>query len=251
MTADAPLASEPCVDALDASLRERIAAEWLRRAEVELTTAALSAQIARGLVLDGALHEVLELAARAVQDEVRHSRICHRVAELYAGRDLPTPRARRMDEPTFGDAPPQLSRLLALVLHSCINETLATVCLRDSLKAAQSNAVRAATRQLLEDDINHARLGWAHLASSHVSAHHRHHIERALPTLLRLGREAWITEPRSDLDLPAHGVLAAPRFAPLTHQALTELILPGFEHLALDVRPARDWYARQPPLHTG
>lgn len=244
MNGDEPFAAESCVEALSPDVREQIGTEWQRRADVELTAAALSAQIARGLLLDGAAPEVLELAARAVSDEVRHSRICHRVAELYCGRAMPEPRARRIDEPRFGDAPPEVSRLLCLVLHSCINETLATVCLRDGLKMAESHAVRAATRQLLEDDLNHARLGWAHLASSHVDADRRCHIERALPTLLRLGHEGWLSEPRTDLDEPAHGVLATSRFAPLTHQALTEVVLPGFEHLALDTRPARDWYAR-------
>ena len=65
----------------------------LRRADVELSAATVSAQIARGLLLDHATHEVLELAAQAVSDEVRHSRICHEVGERYLGRSAPAPRS--------------------------------------------------------------------------------------------------------------------------------------------------------------
>src|SRR5262249_44451244 len=125
----------------------------------------------------------------------------------YLGRELEPPVARRVDKATFGDAPPAINRLLGVVLHSCVNETLATVCLRSGLKRALSPTAKAVTRQLLQDDLNHARLGWAHLASRRISEEHRRHVSAALPTLLRLGRDSWLAEPRADFDDPAHGVL--------------------------------------------
>jgi hypothetical protein len=235
---DAPL------EALDTQVRERIGREWLRRAEVELSAATLSAQIARGLLLDGSVDAVLDLAVQAVSDEIRHARICHAVAERYLDRPLCAPRSRPIDEPAFGDCPPPLSRLLGLVLHSCINETFATVCLREGMRLATGVTARAATKQLLRDDLNHARIGWAHLASSHVDVDAKREIGQALPTLLRLGRDGWLHELRADFDDPNHAVLGQSRFPALMKTALTELVLPGFDLVGVDTHAARQWAAR-------
>jgi hypothetical protein len=232
------------IEGLDPPTRERVGREWLRRAEVELSAATVSAQIVRGLLLDHAAPDVLELAAQAVSDEVRHSRICHQVAERYLGRPAAAPRSRAIEEPSFGDCPPALCRLLGLVLHSCVNETLATVCLTEGLEVAVSQTARAATHELLRDDLNHARIGWAHLASVHVDTAAKRHIGLALPTLLRLGRDAWLAEPRQDFDDPAHGVLGNARFPRLMTKAFDELVLPGFEYVGVDTHPGREWFAR-------
>jgi hypothetical protein len=236
-------AQDDVIDALDGPGRERIGREWLRRAEVELTAATVSAQIAHGLLLDHATDDVLELAARAVHDEVRHSRICHAVAERYLGRIAPAPRSRPVEEFAFGDCPPALCRLLGLVLHSCVNETTSTICLTEGLHAALSPTARAATHELLRDDMRHARLGWAHLASAHVDREAKLHIALALPTLLRLGRDAWLAEPRADFDDPTHAVLGDARFPGLMRRALEELVLPGFDHVGVDTRAGRRWLA--------
>jgi hypothetical protein len=235
------------IESLDVETRERIGREWARRAEVELTAATLSAQLVRDLLLAHAVPNVLELAAQAVVDEVHHARLCHAVAERYLDRALPAPRSRRIDEPQFGTTGRELSRLLCLVLHCCVNETLATVCLREGLKAARSPTAHAVTRRLLADDLNHARLGWAHLASPVIGDEARHHLARALPTLLRLGVEGWRDEPRADFDAPAHGVLGNERFPRLMQEAVTDLILPGFDYVGIDTAPARTWWTANNP----
>jgi hypothetical protein len=235
---------DPVIDALDVTLRTVIGGEWRRRADVELSAAGLSALLLRGLLVDHAAPEVLELAANAVREEAHHAHICQRVAERYLGRELPRPRARPVEDGVFGDAPASINRLLSLVLHSCVNETLATVCLREGLKCAESPTVKAATRQLLQDDLNHARIGWAHLASSFVDADAKVHVARALPTLLRLGKDGWLDEPRAPIDSPAHGVLGNGRFPALFESAVSELILPGFDHVGVDTRAARSFLAR-------
>jgi len=226
---------------LDADERERIGREWLRRAEVELSAATLSAQIVRGLLLDGAVQEVLELAGRAVSDEIRHARICQSVAEAYLGRPAPAPRSRPMEEGRFGDAPPEVNRLLSLVLHSCLNETFATVCLREGMIQCSATTARAATRLLLRDDLDHARIGWAHLASPAVDAAAKLHVSRAMPVLLRLAGESWMNEPRASFEAPGHGVLPAASFPAFVRTALRLLVLPGFEHVGVDTRAGREW----------
>ena len=74
-----------------------------------------------------------------------------------------------VDPPRFGDAPPEANRLLHAVLNCCVNETIASAHLRATLKAAVSPLVREVIRLLLADEIDHARVGWAHLASEHVT----------------------------------------------------------------------------------
>ena len=229
------------IAALGPEERERIGREWLRRAEVELTAAAFTAQIVHGLLTDGVTPEVLSLAAQAVADEVRHGRICHEVAERYLGSSVPPPRARPSEEPVYGDCPPPLSRLLGFVMHACVNETLATVCLREGMSLCVSPTAKAATQHLLRDDLNHARMGWAHLASAHVDAEAKQHIGRALPLLLRLGYDGWMAEPRAPFDAPEHGVLGQPRFERLMSSALEEIVLPGFDHVGVETSAARAW----------
>jgi hypothetical protein len=62
--------------------------------------------------------------------------------------------------------------------------------------------------------------------------------------LLRLGRDGWLDEPRAPIDAPAHGVLGNARFPELFRDAVHELILPGFEHVGVDVRAARAFLAQ-------
>src|SRR6185437_10554110 len=104
------------------------------------------------------------------------------------------------------------------------------------MRRCASPTAKTATRRLLRDDLNHARIGWAHLASPFVGAEERHHVGRALPTLLRLGHEGWIHEPRAPFDEPAHGVLGPEGFPALMKKALEEIVLPGFDHVGVDTR---------------
>lgn len=242
---DATSSILPAEDAVIAALareeRERIAREWLRRAEVELTAAAFTARIVHGLLADGAAPEVLALAAQAVVDLVRHGRLCHEVAERYLGSPAPAPVARPNEDPVYGDCPPRLSRLLGVVMHACVNETLATVCLREGMVLCVAPTAKAATQHLLRDDLNHARMGWAHLASSHIDVEARYHVGRALPLLLRLGYEGWMAEPRAPFDAPEHGVTGQRRFAHLMKGALEEIVLPGFDYVGIDTRAGRAW----------
>ncbi|MEO8184146.1 MAG: hypothetical protein ABI895_35450, partial [Deltaproteobacteria bacterium] len=85
--------------------RERIGGLWLERARGELSTAAVFAHVARGVLAIDASPEVLSLSARAVGDEVRHARLCHGLAQRYLGRSVPPPCAPAVDEARFGNTP--------------------------------------------------------------------------------------------------------------------------------------------------
>ncbi|MEY2932513.1 MAG: hypothetical protein RL033_3262 [Pseudomonadota bacterium] len=227
---------DAAVQALASEQREQIGQLWLERARGELSTAAVFAHLASGVLAIGAAPEVLSLTARAVGDEVRHARLCHGLAELYLGHSVPLPRAPEVDDARFGDAPAAINRCLFLIFQSCVNEGIAAAYLQENLRLVRATAAHRVIHELLQDDLIHARIGWAHLASPELTEEARQHVRAALPTLIRLGREAWLTPPESgDLDCPEHGCLGFFRHAPIVEAALKELVLPGFEHLGFRV----------------
>ena len=81
-----PREGDAAIDALSSEARELLGQRWLARAQNELCTSTTFAELYRGLVALEASPALLAVAARAVGDELRHSEICHALAERYAGR---------------------------------------------------------------------------------------------------------------------------------------------------------------------
>jgi hypothetical protein len=91
--------------------------------------------------------------------------------------------------------------------------------------------VRSVLKSQLEDEIEHARIGWAHLATS--SAREKHEVSRAMPDLLRVAKNAWLsTETPSSRPL-GHGSLSRADLEAVVDDAIRGLIVPGFAHLGI------------------
>jgi hypothetical protein len=222
--------------------REAVAAAWTSRARNELSTSGVFASLTRSLIALGADVALVRQAACAVVDEVRHAEICVHVARTYAPAcDAPAPSELR-DPPRFG-ASEELDRWLFVVLQSCINEGVATGYLQRCLDEARTPVARAAVRDILSDEVHHARLGWSLLASGKAQSSVRADIAEALPTLLRMVTEAW-TCPAPDSPPPppvGHGIVALSALPEVVRTTYDELILPGFDSVGIDTRPARRW----------
>src|SRR5215471_20429549 len=104
----ARLPEDPTIDALDGELRERLGRQWASRATAELRVAAIFSVVSRGLFETGADPAVIQIAARAVSDEVRHADLCRRCAERYLGREVPWPAPARAQMPELAGAPREL-----------------------------------------------------------------------------------------------------------------------------------------------
>src|SRR5581483_5066489 len=112
----------------------------------------------------------------------------------------------------------------------CFNETTGSAFYEMCLSGATSPPARAALLSLLSDEVDHARLGWAHLASLRLDADQHRAVETWLPLLARGNFKAW----RARFDAPdrvglrAHGCpsYAAGRVA--VENAFRDLIRPGF-----------------------
>ncbi len=233
---DLPPELEHVIDAPDAAIdelspehRRIVARVWSHRAESEMTAAVAFTELTRDLFASPADARVRFLAAQAVAEEIRHSEVCRRLASRYAGRDLPLPAPRAFAAGRFGDCPEPVNRTLRVVLLSSVNETIGSAMLSACLEAAEPASVREVLRFLLRDEINHARVGYAHLASPFVNDEHRNHVRAATPTLLSVARQAWYAPDAGlpDSVPPGHGCLSPEGLRDIVEDAIVNLVEPG------------------------
>jgi hypothetical protein len=239
-----PLPEDASIEAMPDAEREAVAASWRGRAKNELTTSTVFASLTRELVQFEAPIEIVRHAATAVADEVRHAEICIHVAQAYLPQ-TPPPEPSPVVAPATFQGDPRLGALLFAVTQSCINEGVATVYLRRCLDEAEHPLARAAVRDIFEDEIHHARFGWALLASPWTRPAWRQDLAEALPTLLSLVADAWVAlHGEEPLVVPqGHGAIADAARMGAVKEALEELVVPGFASVGVDVARARGWLA--------
>jgi hypothetical protein len=221
------------IDALADGDRRLLQRIWAGRADSELGAAESFKVITGALVDFGAEPELIDLARRAVEDEQWHARICHHVATLFAGSDLPHPVAAPTAVPIYLRASAELRPTLHIVAQCCLNETTASAFLESCLLTATSEPVRTALRALLADDIDHARIGWAHLASPRLSRERRRELAALIPSLIAANLRAWDARfpvPPSP-SLAAHGCRPAAETAVAVAEVLKQVIVPGLRQV--------------------
>ncbi|MCC7539153.1 MAG: hypothetical protein IT379_23225, partial [Deltaproteobacteria bacterium] len=173
------------IDALPHELRRRVGTIWAERARTELGAGSGFAQVVVGLYALGARAEVLALATRAAGEEVAHAQSCRRLAELYLGKPVAMPRAKRVSMPAHPGANEPLRATLHVIGLSCLNETIAADFVARCLDASEVPEVRDACTTHLRDEIGHARVGWAHLASGALDARDRRVLAPWMARLVR------------------------------------------------------------------
>lgn len=225
---------------------EAIAAVWESRAAAEGSVHAYATHILEDLRTADADRAVIELAARMVADEERHVAICIDVASQIAGRAIATPRPRPIVDP-LRDVPMPLRATLRVVATSCIGESFACAWVDESARETRPPWLHATLRRHLADEIVHARVGWAHLASSRVRDAERHAIAEWLPRLFAANLHAWRTfDPRWPSEgFPEHGLPSHADTRRWIDDALRDLVLPGFDELGVDTTNARAWLAAE------
>jgi len=151
---------DPTIDALSPAQREEVSAHWLERGAAERRVGDAFAVIHQVLVEASADPALVNLAARAVDDESRHAELSRVVASRYAGRELSNPPSLKLSVPAHQGATPALRRSLWIMGQCVLNETFASCVLESSLRVTNAPLARAALRELLSDEIDHARIGW-------------------------------------------------------------------------------------------
>ncbi|MBC7977163.1 MAG: hypothetical protein H7138_19485, partial [Myxococcales bacterium] len=194
---------DPSVAALSMAQRTAIAGHWKHRARSELQVGRAFAAMVPVLRERHASAAVLDRLARGADEEIRHSEICAQLAETYAGEAVVRPQIDSVALPRFDVGDDELETALLVAGMCCINETIATAWISACLAAAKAPLAMMANRIHLHDEIEHARVGWAHLASDAVSDETRQALGLCLPRLLEANAPGW---EREDASLPAEGV---------------------------------------------
>ena len=241
MNGELPLPEDPAVDELTPEVRSVIAEMWFGRAASELDVGAQFGLLAAGFSTapSSRIHVALTEAAG---DESRHSEICAAVGVRYAGAPRALVRRPLQSLVRFGSTTETTSLLLHLVLLACVNEATSTFYLRECMKRCRARTAHAALRELLADDVRHARIGWKHLGSDGVTEDDRRHVSLGMPTLLHLSHEVWSSVPeRSEPWFTEHGCLGRDTATRAFASAVREVILPGLTFVGVNAQPATRW----------
>jgi hypothetical protein len=223
---------------------EWLAEHWRERARSELSVASYSSRLVTQAIAADVPPAVVDMLARAPSDEVRHAHVCLEMSRHHGGDG-----AWPMDVKSEPLAVPGLSSnettVLALVSHGCINETVANVWLERSLAVATNRKARAALRELLGDEIVHARTGWAFVGAPAFRPW-RGLVAKYMTSMIRATLRVW-TGPKAHV-LPEgaheHGVLSLEETRSIAREAVESLVLAGFDEAGITTARARQALSR-------
>ncbi len=238
-------------EALDAQAlapadRRAVGDRWRARQVQEHLAVGAFAQLAWEVAAHGGEPTVLAMLTRAASDEVRHADICRRAAAVFLGDEAVPARLHGVPRaPLHPEAPARDRALYHVVEMCCLSETFTGVYLTEALAQTVDPTMRAVLESLLEDEIDHGRVGWAHLAGASRSTPPSAlaGLSRALPDMLdrTVGRvlRGIAAEPEPDIAARRDvGHLANDACVDLFKSTLREVILPGFDALGVDLGPA-------------
>jgi len=202
-----------------------IAQVWAVRHGVETGASLRFAALSEGMRAAGAPATLVELAARASADEVRHAAHCADILRSR-GAEVPPPETRLL---FFGprDLGPEQRLTYEVVAQSCISETESMATLVTLLDAASDAHLQAILQELARDEVQHARLGWAYLAWA------RNRLD--LSFLSAGPPEA------DDPSLLSAGVVPKSDRRRIYLETLDSVVIPGFEEFRIDTGPLRHW----------
>lgn len=235
VNAPSDLPEDPTIDALSPELRAAIAAHWNHRALSEARVALAFEALRPRLTAQGADAAVLALVDKAVLDERRHSALCTQLEARYRGAHAAPPDVQSAPLPDFATGDEALEVALLVLGMSCINESIASEWIRSCWRVASAPTAIYANREHLQDEIDHARLGWAHFASAAVSSELKARVRLWVPRVLDANVREWR---RRDAHLPegglhAHGHLGATEHDEVIDAAVRDVVLPGLALVGL------------------
>jgi hypothetical protein len=238
-----PWAELDCSALLPAK-RAVVGRTWRERMRQEHLAVGAFSMIAQELAHDGCDPVVLSLVTRAASDEVRYTEVCRRVATALLGDTAVPGRFRGLPSiPRHEGASPELTTLLHMVEMCCLSETLTGVFFTEMRARATQPTARIAIDSLLEDEIDHGKVGWAYLATR-VRDKRTDGLAPRLPSLLertvgRAIREAAREPEADDPSMEAFGYVGRDASLAIFRHALAQVIVPGFEELGVDLGPSR------------
>jgi hypothetical protein len=143
---------------LTAAQREEIAAVWAQAGLHEHASVASFGKFMMELLSMGAPRELVAQAAKAIQDEIEHARVCFSVASSYAGHPV-GPDAIDVTNSVIG-RPDDAALLEAVIAEGCIGETLSAAQVAAQAAWVEDAELKAALERIAADEAEHAALAW-------------------------------------------------------------------------------------------
>ncbi len=217
----------------------RAAAEvWRVRERTEHEAAALFERLAADLEAARAPATLSALASRCANDERRHAVHCRGIVDALAPGLAPLAPDLEVRLGPARAAPADRA-LYASVALGCVTESLSTSLLLELRPRAEAGIVRDALDAILEDEVQHSRLGWAYLA--HEAARRDvSFLAPAVPAMLdaALASEASGGSALDDAEresLRAWGILPSRDVARITRDAIERVVVPGLARFGVTV----------------
>jgi hypothetical protein len=218
---------------------------WTRRLHVERDAAARFGRLGGELVAVGAADEVVALAERAAADERRHAALCEELIEHFGG-DAPAATEATLGAPVGPkEAEPRQRTAYEMVAMSCLTETLSTALLGALVERADEDRVRDIMREILRDEVQHSRLGWAHLAAEHREGASVAWIGAYLPAMLRATVRDELfdsgDEHAEQEALSGMGSLSRAERLDVFVQCMQRVVFPGLRQFGIDSSAGARW----------
>jgi bacterioferritin (cytochrome b1) len=228
--------------------RNAAARVWRFRARAELDAAARFTRLAAELAAGDAVMPVITMAREAAADEMRHAEKCLSLVRFFEGSSfeldaLPTSR------PVAPKGLASREQLLyEVVAMSCVTETLSAALLGELVAKATDSLVRETMHGILRDEVNHARLGWAHLAAERERGV-GDVIGASLPAILAgtVSEElfsSWTEHPAQEM-LSGLGSLDRADRKRIFGDTLSQVIFPGLRHFGVNTERGESWLAER------
>jgi len=243
---------------LDAAGRQRVGGAWRARMVQEHLAVGAFSTLATDLARVGCDSVVLALVTRAAADEVRHADVCRRLAVRHLGASEVPGRLRGVPSLPVRDGATPVDVVLARVVEMCcLSETFTCAYLTTMLERTTHPTARAAVESLLEDEIDHGRVGWAYVAQV-LRDGGGAGLGSMLPSLVRDAAKPVLDEAREEPEaddprLEAHAYLGRDAAAEVYARTLGDVVLPGFDAVGVDTTATRamlreeGWLARPRP----
>jgi hypothetical protein len=235
---------DPEIEALPPEGRAKLGALWQARGALELRVAAGFSALAFELFEHGAPPAVYEIVGQAVRDEIHHAEISVEVASKYRGDAPVWPEPEPTNVPPFVPTTGAMHATIYVIAMCCLNETIACGVLQAGIALAKSPLIRSALSVILEDEIEHARAGWAYVGSPYVTAE----MKRDLPKWVHRVHVAKLREfivdapaPTPEQDFADHGILSRARLRQVVRETLGSAVFPGFRRAGIDPSLAERW----------
>jgi hypothetical protein len=186
-------------------------------------------------------------ARKAAEDEARHRDLCAELADKWGAPEAKQHVAPRM-RVGRSDMDPRDRLLWEVVAVCCISESMNAALLTRSFEVAKDEEIRRTLHALLKDEVQHGRLGWAHL-SAERTAGRGEFLSDVLPLMLEASIEPGFldtTRARAWTDaLYDFGELPHAELVGIYREMLEKVIFPGFETFGIDTAKGRAWLDAQ------